>query len=637
MTMHMNGSRLKQINIIQQNLNKSLVATNAFLHHYPPQIADIICIQEPHIDHLGNTCANAGWTVVYPSTHLKNPSETHSTLLISRKIHPGAWTPVETNHPDVTAARISTQLGEILLFNVYNACLPQKSTAIETVKQVTDRARMALNGLVHLMVLGDFNRHYPAWEGEQNAHLFTRNQLDRSEEIINLMLTEDLELLLLRGTPTLKAFSTGNLTRPDNILATPQLANRTTKCNTEPENSPPKTDHYPICCTIDVQVEQFTPPTTKNFKEADWQTMRKILKSNLPEHIQKIRTKAQLDNQLEALYETILKTIQETVPDRRPTPYAKRWWNAELTEHRKRAKRKARQAYKYKYNLSHPAHEEYRKARNEYSQKIKDAKRRHWQDFLENLDAKTLWDANKYAKGPATDGGQARIPALDLPNGQKLDDNKGKSNAFFKAFFVKPNEDDSSLGSEENQEYPQPAFKWTSIKINEVHREIRRLAANKAPGPDEIPNSLFKHCAQELVPSLHNIFNATIDLEHYPKQWKQSKTVVIRKPGRHTYMVTKSYRPIALMNTMGKILSAIVARKLMAAVETLQLLPNSHFGGRPGRTTTDAIHYLVHLIKNAWRRGKVASALFLDIKAAFPSTVPKRLIHDLRTRCCTET
>ena len=194
MTTHMNGSRLKQINIIQQNLNKSLVATNAFLHHYPPQIADIICIQEPHIDHLGNTRANAGWTVVYPSTHLKNPSETRSTLLISRKIHPGAWTPVETNHPDVTAARISTQLGEILLFNVYNACLPQKSTAIETVKQVTDRARMPLNGPVHLMVLGDFNRHHPAWEGEQNAHLFTRDQLDGSEEIINLMLTEDLEL-----------------------------------------------------------------------------------------------------------------------------------------------------------------------------------------------------------------------------------------------------------------------------------------------------------------------------------------------------------------------------------------------------------------------------------------------------------
>ena len=49
---------------------------------------------------------------------------------------------------------------------------------------------------------------------------------------------------------------------------------------------------------------------------------------------------------------------------------------------------------------------------------------------------------------------------------------------------------------------------------------------------------------------------------------------------------------------MGKILSAIVACKLTAAIETHGLLSNTYFGGRPGRTTTDAIHYLVYLTKN---------------------------------------
>lgn len=59
-------------------------------------------------------------------------------------------------------------------------------------------------------------------------------------------------------------------------------------------------------------------------------------------------------------------------------------------------------------------------------------------------------------------------------------------------------------------------------------------------------------------------------------------------------------------------------------VELHQFLPKTHFGGRPGRTTTDAIHYLVHKVKKAWADNKVASVLFLDMEGAFPNTVTKR-------------
>ena len=55
-----------------------------------------------------------------------------------------------------------------------------------------------------------------------------------------------------------------------------------------------------------------------------------------------------------------------------------------------------------------------------------------------------------------------------------------------------------------------------------------------------------------------------------------------------------------------------------------------HFSGRPGRTTTDALQYLVYKIKDAWRQGKVTSILFLDVEGAFPNVVSDRLIHNLR-------
>ena len=79
-----------------------------------------------------------------------------------------------------------------------------------------------------------------------------------------------------------------------------------------------------------------------------------------------------------------------------------------------------------------------------------------------------------------------------------------------------------------------------------------------------------------------------------------------------------------------KVLTAIIAEDVSHLVEKHQLLPANHFEGRPGRTTTDALHYLVYKIKDAWRKGKVASLLFLDMEGAFPNAVTDRLIHNLR-------
>ncbi|KAI5891867.1 uncharacterized protein SCHCODRAFT_02478998, partial [Schizophyllum commune H4-8] len=62
------------------------------------------------------------------------------------------------------------------------------------------------------------------------------------------------------------------------------------------------------------------------------------------------------------------------------------------------------------------------------------------------------------------------------------------------------------------------------------------------------------------------------------------------------------------------------------------LISSQHFGGRPGRTTTDAVMYLVQRIKDAWRVGKVVSVLFKDISQAFPSVSHPRLLHNLRRR-----
>ena len=60
------------------------------------------------------------------------------------------------------------------------------------------------------------------------------------------------------------------------------------------------------------------------------------------------------------------------------------------------------------------------------------------------------------------------------------------------------------------------------------------------------------------------------------------------------------------------------------------ILLGNHFGGRPGRATMDLIHLMIKLVKDAWRKGEVASLLCLDVKAVFPSAALNVLFEEMR-------
>ncbi|KAJ7856498.1 hypothetical protein B0H14DRAFT_2578832 [Mycena olivaceomarginata] len=54
------------------------------------------------------------------------------------------------------------------------------------------------------------------------------------------------------------------------------------------------------------------------------------------------------------------------------------------------------------------------------------------------------------------------------------------------------------------------------------------------------------------------------------------------------------------------------SKMLAYVIEKHQLIPNTHMGGRPGRTTTDAIHLLTARIKDEFRKGTTWLANRLD-------------------------
>ena len=161
---------------------------------------------------------------------------------------------------------------------------------------------------------------------------------------------------------------------------------------------------------------------------------------------------------------------------------------------------------------------------------------------------------------------------------------------------------------------------------------ISKLSPYKTPGPDGIPNIVFKRCARTLIDQLYHIYNASLQNGYYFPSWLESLTAVIHKPARQAYDIPKVYRPIALLNTIAKIFTVLVAEDITTLAEQHRLLPSCHFDGRPEHHTTDSMHLLTHRIKQAWRNGRVASVLFLDIEGAFPNAVKDQLLRNMRKR-----
>jgi len=74
---------------------------------------------------------------------------------------------------------------------------------------------------------------------------------------------------------------------------------------------------------------------------------------------------------------------------------------------------------------------------------------------------------------------------------------------------------------------------------------------------------------------LAKLFSSYIAIKYHLKPFKDSTIVVLQKPQKPSYTTAKAYQPIALLNTIGKLLKRIVASWLFKIAKEIGMLPAS--------------------------------------------------------------
>jgi hypothetical protein len=510
------GQPIETVTIWQQNCRKSLDCQLDLVNSLQNTNANICLIQEPYLDNKRNTRTPPNWTAIYPPDHLldKEP-RTRSVILISPRIGANICTTIPINSPDISAIQIQTTQGSLRIINVYNDITHSKT--VHKLHAWTDNPQehtspptptFSTGPGAHTIWAGDFNRHHPAWDDDDQDQLFTAAAIRDANILLDAVDNAGLTMALPKGTNTLET-TRGNWTRPDNVFLSHDLVDLIVKCDTDPSNRPIVTNHLPIVLELDLGVDTQRPVESYIWKEVEWSDLRIDLEAALSTYgpPRQLNTIAELEHAA-ILFDQIFEELTAKHV-RRVTisPHTKRWWTPDLTAARKDSRAMKLKSYNLRFEPEHPVHAEAKRTANAYKTLMRQTKQEHWTKFIESAADFNIWLVHRTVTGTGSDGGQTRLPALRGTTGDYAVDCSEKADVLHQEFFPPPPEVEPQ--AEDEDDVPAPFEPFRQVTDEQIHRAIRHMDPWKAVMAGDVPNAMIKKCADILVPYLGEMYRAT--------------------------------------------------------------------------------------------------------------------------------
>jgi hypothetical protein len=179
---------------------------------------------------------------------------------------------------------------------------------------------------------------------------------------------------------------------------------------------------------------------------------------------------------------------------------------------------------------------------------------------------------------------------------------------------------------------PHPSNSWT-FTAADVEQQCTTQHTNTAPGPDALLPVFFKYVGKDAWTALSLLYSFSWTHSVTPQAWREANVMALYK-GAGDKSVASSYRPISMTSIIIRIFEHLIHRRLVAELEGAGYFALTQSGFRKGRSTTDAINFLLTAIQRFLSKGggkehdnPQCPVLFLDIQKAFDRVDHSILLH----------
>jgi hypothetical protein len=208
----------------------------------------------------------------------------------------------------------------------------------------------------------------------------------------------------------------------------------------------------------------------------------------------------------------VSEALYALTPRGKPSPYAKLWWTADLTQ--------LCQIYTYWRNHARSEHRAGRKvphletmaasAAKQYHDANRKQKKKHWNEFLADKD--NIWKATEHLKS-GEDAAFGEVPQLLRADGTITADNKEQAEELLTKFFPPlPNNID-----DEGTRPQRAAVEMPVISMEEVERQLLATKSWKAPGEDGLSAIVWKSTWPTAKQKVLELFQASLEDGTFPK------------------------------------------------------------------------------------------------------------------------
>ena len=487
-----------------------------------------------------------------------------------------------------------------------------------------------------LLIAGDFNANHPYF-GTKNRPVNHRGEL-----LSHICKMYQLEFL----GPDFYTFFSGNRKgKPDIVLGNKLLAMFNKHISQGPRVG---SDHVPI------QIELDTKPILINandhvfdYSKADWNSFKTKLLPIIPPNLDKHRP-ADIDNAIIQLFEHIQEASSEHIPVKRNTKI-KQNFNSPITV-------KLIQNYQ-NYFTGHgnpPPQGLINTTKQLIFENLLIDKDTYWKKIVKAAsdchgDHNTFWKKIKQLRGHSN----TDPPYIINNNNMKITDRKEQTkllaDTWENTFRSIPNNNTnwSNLNRISNwinnnklKTSPYQDVKvsrliennllTSPITIEAIKHCIKNMK-KKAPGESNIGYQIIKQLPDNIIECMSKIFNASLASGYFPKQFKSAILKLLPKDGKDATL-PHNYRPIALLDNIGKIFEKLVNTRLRQFLEENNLYNFQQYGFRQGKSTTHVTNMIHECIKHNSAQGYKTAILSKDVQKAFDTVWHSGLIWKIHHR-----